>query len=169
MSKQFFIVFFISSFFLAANGQDTTKVTIHTANQYRDKLVTFCDLVAEIYRPTGENKMIYINFGGKYPDQLFTAVIYPADQLRFPYNLLALLKNKTICINGKITDYKGKSQMVLTEPEQIQIREQTGVYHWPGCVYDRVFSIFDLKKIDWCINNFICQCMDFEYYVDALI
>ena len=86
-------------------------------------MITFCDLVTEIYRPTGENKMIYINFGGKYPDQLFTAVIYPADQLRFPYNLLALLKNKTICINGKITDYKGKSQMVLTEPEQIQIRE----------------------------------------------
>lgn len=69
MSKHFFTVLFISSFFLAANAQDTTKVTIHTVDQYRDKMVTFCDLVTEIYRPTGENKMIYIKLWG-YPDPI---------------------------------------------------------------------------------------------------
>lgn len=102
-------------------GQDTTKVTIHNANQYIGQQVTICDKVVDIFRPSGENKPIYINFGAKYPDHIFTAVIFAKDLPSFPYNPIEIFKDKEVCITGKIAEYKGKPQIVLNLPTQVLI------------------------------------------------
>ena len=118
------ILFFILAIFpFIIQAQDTIKVTIHNAGQFVGIEATICDKVSDVYKPSGDNKMIYINFGGKYPDQIFTAVIFPKDQPKFPYNPVEVFKDKNVCITGKITEYKGKAQMVLNVPTQVLIQE----------------------------------------------
>ena len=85
--------------------------------------VTFCEKVSDAFKPAGENKLIYINFGGKYPDHKFTAVIFPKDQPKFPLNPVTVLKDKNVCITGKISEYKGTAQMVLNDPAQLVIKD----------------------------------------------
>lgn len=104
-------------------GQDNTKVTIYNAKDHLGKDVTICDKVIDIFRPSGENKPIYINFGAKYPDQSFTAVIFAKDLQSFLYDPVEGLKDKDVCITGKIVEYKGKPQMVLNVPTQVLIQE----------------------------------------------
>lgn len=119
-------VFFICIIWLLcifqASTQDTASITIHNAGQYIGREATICEHVSDIYKPSGDNKMIYINFGGKYPDQIFTSVIFPKDQPKFSYNPVEVLKDKNVCITGKISEYKGKAQMVLYAPSQLVIK-----------------------------------------------
>ena len=85
--------------------------------------VTICENVSDAFKPAGENKLIYINFGGKYPNHKFTAVIFPKDQPKFPYDPVNVLKDKNVCITGKISEYKGTAQMVLNDPAQLVIKD----------------------------------------------
>ncbi|MBP6236522.1 MAG: hypothetical protein KA536_10285 [Saprospiraceae bacterium] len=116
------IFFLLAPYPFLLQSQDTTKVTIHNAGQFIDKEATICDKVSDVFKPSGENKMIYINFGSKYPDHIFTAVIFTKDQPKFPYNPVEVLKYKQICITGKISEYKGKAQMVLYAPTNINVQ-----------------------------------------------
>ena len=108
---------------LLLNGQDTSKVTIYNAKLFVGKQVTVCDKVVDIFRPSGENKPIYINFGAKYPDHVFTAVIFAKDLPSLPYNPIEAFKDKEVCISGTIAEYKGKPQIVLNGPKQITLKQ----------------------------------------------
>lgn len=120
MSKFCTTIFIIllSQFIYAQKLVPIDSISTHIGDD-----VMICDKVFDAFKPAGENKLIYINFGGKYPDHKFTAVIFPKDQPKFPYNPVELLKDKNICITGKITEYKGKLQIVLNDPSQLVIKE----------------------------------------------
>jgi DNA/RNA endonuclease YhcR with UshA esterase domain len=66
-------------------------------------------------------KVNYLNFDKKYPDQTFTAVIFPKDAENF--NDLYAYKNKNVRVKGKIELYRGKPQIIINTPEQIEITE----------------------------------------------
>lgn len=59
---------------------------------------------------------VFLNFGGKYPNSVFTAACFqgaiPADQLR-------VLKGQTISVTGKIKEYNGQVEIVLSSMDQI--------------------------------------------------
>ncbi len=116
------ILFVITTVFIS-NAQESSDITIQNAAEHIGTETTICDLVADVYRPEGENKMVYINFGGKYPDNTFSAIIFPKDQAYFKYDPVIELANKHICVTGTITEYKGKPQMVVKVPTQINVQE----------------------------------------------
>jgi DNA/RNA endonuclease YhcR with UshA esterase domain len=60
---------------------------------------------------------IFLNMGGKYPNQAFTAFIpsSSAGQFSNPQQY----EGKTIAVSGKITLYRGKPEVVVTSPSQI--------------------------------------------------
>jgi exonuclease VII large subunit len=66
---------------------------------------------------TTKSGMTYINLDLKYPDNIFSAVIFKDNKDAF--DLTMLNKCKNIVIYGKIEMYKEKPQIVLKEASQI--------------------------------------------------
>jgi hypothetical protein len=58
---------------------------------------------------------IFLNMGGAYPNQAFTAFIPSAGQ----FTNAQQYDGKTVSVSGKIQLYKGKPEIVVTSPGQI--------------------------------------------------
>ena len=64
---------------------------------------------------------VFLNFGSAYPKQCFVAVIFNSYQDKFVKNPEKYYADKTVRIKGKISEYKGEPQIILRNPEQIEI------------------------------------------------
>ncbi len=62
----------------------------------------------------------FINFGGQFPNHVFYAVVFRSSSDQF--SDLADLRGMTIAISGTVETYKGKPQIILTSPNQIEVR-----------------------------------------------
>jgi len=88
------------------NKDDIKKVeqiSIYEAQSYIGQNTTVCGRISQI---SVTSKATYINFGGRYPSQTFSGVIWS--------NSNALpAENENICIKGLIESYKGIPQIVI--------------------------------------------------------
>src|SRR5581483_5642002 len=64
---------------------------------------------------------IFLNMGGKYPNQAFTAFIpsSSAGQFSNPQQY----EGKTVSVSGKISLYKGKPEIIVNSPSQISTKQ----------------------------------------------
>lgn len=69
-------------------------------------------------------RLVRLNFENPYPKQTFTAVIFAAKTNLFPE--VGKLKDKTVEVTGKISDYRGRPEVVLTSTNQLKVLERTG-------------------------------------------
>jgi DNA/RNA endonuclease YhcR with UshA esterase domain len=60
---------------------------------------------------------IFLNMGGKYPNQSFTAFIPSGSAGQF--SNAQQYEGKTVSVSGKIQLYKGKPEIIVTSPSQI--------------------------------------------------
>lgn len=86
------------------------------ARNYNGKVVTVKGFVADVYQ---SEKVAYLNFVEKYPDNPFTAVIFARKFPDFPD--IAKYKNKNVAVTGTVSFYKGKPQIICNSPNQIVI------------------------------------------------
>jgi DNA/RNA endonuclease YhcR with UshA esterase domain len=63
---------------------------------------------------------IFLNMGGKYPNQAFTAFIPSARAAQFPQP--QQYEGGTVALSGKITLYRGKPEIIVTSPSQISAK-----------------------------------------------
>jgi hypothetical protein len=63
---------------------------------------------------------IFLNMGGKYPNQAFTAYIPAASAAQFPQP--EQYEGRTVTVSGKITLYKGKPEIIVNSPSQISAK-----------------------------------------------
>ncbi|MCB9034416.1 MAG: DNA/RNA non-specific endonuclease [Chitinophagales bacterium] len=70
----------------------------------------------------GKSNPTYINLDKSYPNQLFTVVIYGKNKGNFSYDFNTL-KDKTICVSGKVGQYKGTPQIIANSEKQIEVKE----------------------------------------------
>ena len=61
---------------------------------------------------------IFLNMGGKYPNQAFTAFIPSANAAQFAN--AQQYERKTVSVSGKIQLYRGKPEIIVTSPTQIR-------------------------------------------------
>jgi endonuclease G len=80
-------------------------------------------VVGTKYMENGSNNPTYINLDKKFPNQLFTVMIFGKDRNNFNYSPEKFLLNRTICVKGKITTFKGSPQIIATKEKQIEIEE----------------------------------------------
>ena len=66
------------------------------------------------------NGITLLNLGGDYPNQLLVAMISVKDRRKFSYKPEEDLIGQTLIFFGKLMEYKGKPQLILTDPNQIQ-------------------------------------------------
>ena len=96
-------------------------VPLDSVQFYEGKTITVCSKVQSTFLAKGEKKTTYINFGKPYPNTAFTAVIFEGDLANFKYIPSDFLKDKNVCITGKVVIYKGKPEIIVSKEEQIKI------------------------------------------------
>lgn len=99
-----------------------TTISVDSVSSYIGQHIKICDKVSDAFQPKGDIKMTYINFGGKFPDNTFTVVIFPADLPNFSFIPADHYKNQKVCVTGIAAEFKGKPQIVAKFPDQIEIQ-----------------------------------------------
>jgi len=95
------------------------KITPADAAAHVGQTVTVEGAVSEVFTSRRSNTT-FINMGGRYPDHIFSAVIFASDAGTFP-NVRAL-EGKTIDDTGRIRLYRGKPEIILHSAGQIGSR-----------------------------------------------
>ncbi|MBM2294366.1 nucleotide-binding protein [Sulfitobacter pseudonitzschiae] len=88
------------------------------ATDYIESNVTVEGVVSQV--STSNNGTTFINFGGRFPNHVFYAVIFRKNLHQFS-NVRAL-EGRALAVSGKIQLYKGKPQIILYSPTQIEMR-----------------------------------------------
>jgi DNA/RNA endonuclease YhcR with UshA esterase domain len=64
-----------------------------------------------------------LNVGGAYPNQKFSVVIKGSNRDKFKEPPEKMFAGKTICVTGHITMYKGRPEIVVSDPKQIEVKD----------------------------------------------
>ncbi|WP_118975675.1 S1/P1 nuclease [Taibaiella koreensis] len=92
------------------------------AQQYIGKDVTICGKVyGGKFLAQAKGTPTLINMGAAYPASPFTMVIFGEDRSRFSYTPETFLDGKDICVTGKVKLFKGKAEIVVSDPGQIKL------------------------------------------------
>jgi hypothetical protein len=99
-------------------GNETPEATISPleAEEYNGKYVTVKGFVADIYQ---SEKVAYLNFVEKFPNNPFTAVIFASKFADFPD--ISKYRNKNVEVTGRVSKFKDKPQIILNDPKQIKV------------------------------------------------
>lgn len=106
-------------FFICYMAKSQTLILAKDAAQYVGKKVTVCD---SVYGAKALEKLTLINIGGAYPKELLTIVVNKEDVAKFPSEPASKFLGNNICVTGIVSEFKGKFQIVVTEPKQIVVK-----------------------------------------------
>ena len=90
------------------------------AGKYLDKEVIVEGKIVDAHRDLKSNT-VFLNFEKGYPNQCFTGVIFSSDLYKFVQNPENYYLNKTVRIFGKVKEYRGRPEIILKNPSQIEV------------------------------------------------
>jgi len=70
------------------------------------------------YETNAKSQPTLLDLGKAYQNAVFTAVVYGENRAKFGIPETSL-RGERICVTGKISDYRGKPEIVLTDPSQL--------------------------------------------------
>ena len=94
------------------------SLSTEEASKHVGETVTVCGTVASAnHAVRSRGEPTFLNLDKAYPNQVFTAVIWGNDRPRFgaPETLLG----KHVCTTGQIKLFRGKPEMILSDPGQL--------------------------------------------------
>ena len=103
------------------NTEVSIAIDVNKASDYEGKLVFTC---AKVYstKVLDSNGMTFLNLGAEYPNSPLTIVIYSDSLGNFDNKPADYYKGKNICVSGKIKMYKGKAEIIVNSPHEIQVK-----------------------------------------------
>ena len=96
-----------------ANPLPNSTISINEINKHIGKQVTIC---TKMFGFKALENMTLVNMGADYPNQLLTVVL--RGTAKDDYKSFG---SKNICVAGKIIEYRGKPEIIVTESSQIKI------------------------------------------------
>jgi hypothetical protein len=102
----------------SAIAQSVAICTATESAKHVGEIATVTDRVDGVHQSSKGN--IFLNMGGKYPNEAFTAWIPAASAGQFSNP--QQYEGKTVAVSGKITLYHGKPEIVVTNVSQIIIK-----------------------------------------------
>ncbi|MCZ4223065.1 hypothetical protein [Pedobacter rhodius] len=105
--------------FISYFAKSQTLILAKDASLYVGKTVTVCD---SVYGTKSLEKLNLINLGGNYPKELLTLVVNKEDIGKFSSEPASMYIGNNLCVTGTITEFKGKFQIIVTEPKQIIVK-----------------------------------------------
>ncbi len=88
------------------------------AASYVGQSVTVIGTVSQVHYDKKSGNT-FINMGGRYPNHTFYGIIFADSSSAF--SGVGSLQGATVSITGRVKDYRGKPQIVLTSPSQIVV------------------------------------------------
>jgi hypothetical protein len=80
------------------------------------------DVISASYRPDVAGEPTFLNIGVDYPDSdRLTVVIWGEDRAMFANPPEAEFAGERVCIRGEVSDYKGVSEVEVSNPSQINV------------------------------------------------
>ena len=108
--------------FIAGGAMGQTKISLEEVKQHIGDSVAVCGRVfGGRFLESSNGTPTLINIGGAYPNELLTIVIFGDNRARFKDKPEESWKDKTICIKGKISEFRGKPQIVISDPAQVEL------------------------------------------------
>lgn len=113
------ILFIFFAFLIFSNAKGQANIKLDDVSKHIGDSVTLCGQVVDMrYFETSKNQPTFLNIGAKYPNQKITVVIWGETRKLFTGNIEDL-KDKEICITGRIILYKEKAEIIIYDPAQI--------------------------------------------------
>ena len=114
------LVLSFGAFCLAAAPAPAQSATVTPAEAkaHVGQTVTVEGAVSDVH--TVATGVTFIDLGGHYPDNAFTAVIFAANAGKFPN--VSALNGKTVDITGPVQLYKGTPEILLNDAAQIKTK-----------------------------------------------
>ena len=103
---------------LAASSAAAETIAPGEAKAHAGQIATVEGLVSDVY--TARSGTTFLDIGGRYPNNAFAAVIFTDDAGKF--SDAAELKGKIVDVTGPIRLYRGRPEIVLTDPAQIKAK-----------------------------------------------
>lgn len=63
----------------------------------------------------------FLDLGADYPNNLLTVIIFGENRQKFTGFPEVLFTNKNICVTGKLEDFKGRPEIIVSNPDQIKV------------------------------------------------
>lgn len=120
MLKVFFLI--LPSFFISFCLSAQTKVSVEEASKHVGEIVTVCDKIYETeFMEKSRQKATLLRMGGGFPMHKIDIVINFRDRKNFGDKPEAYYLDKDVCITGKVIEFKGKPQIIISKPAEIQL------------------------------------------------
>jgi hypothetical protein len=104
----------------ACSARETIEPSEAAANVGEE--VTVCGQVVDTaYLARSSSRPTFLNFERPFPETPFTVVIWPTVRERFDEPPHQYFLGKTLCVDGRITLYKGRPQIVIDGVDQIRV------------------------------------------------
>jgi hypothetical protein len=101
----------------AAGELTTTQAASHVG-----ETAAVCGVVASAnYASRSNSQPTFLNLDRAYPNHIFTVVIWGSDRSKFDAPEVSLM-GKRLCTNGTIKEYKGKAEIVASDPSQLAVK-----------------------------------------------
>jgi len=110
--------------FRTKNSDSTLKsessivINFNEAPKYIGEYITVAGKVDNVYTSLKGNS--FINFCSNYKTCPFFAVIFNSDSYKFPN--IKQYQGKTVQITGVIKTYRGRAEIIISNPNQIKIK-----------------------------------------------
>ena len=115
-----FVTFWIA---ISISYAQAEYISPEEARSYIGKVKTVCGTVASTkYAIRSRGKPTFLNLNRPYPNHVFTVVIWGSDRDKFESPPETYYENRSVCVTGRITAYRGKPQIVVHDLHQITIR-----------------------------------------------
>ena len=115
----------ITALFSFITAEEKVTITPAQASKHVGKYETVCGQVASTYYAYKSNgRPTFINLDKPYPDQIFTVMVWGSDRKNFKFKPEDFYKDKEICVEGKIKDYKGVAEIIIKTPKEVTVIEK---------------------------------------------
>lgn len=105
-------------------AREPIEIAMEDARSYVGQYVQVCGTVTtSAYMAASGRQPTFLNFGEPYPNHSFTVVIWGANRHKFPKAPVQLFDGQPVCVTGTVATYKGRPQIVVEAPEQIELME----------------------------------------------
>jgi len=111
------------SLLLVPSAWPQRKLSTAGAKDHGGEQATVCGKVASTrYAVTTRGKPTFLNLDKPYPNQVFTVLIWGENREKFG-TPEEKYRDKQVCVTGKITEYRGAPEIVVSDPQSIEIEK----------------------------------------------
>ncbi|MCX8093427.1 MAG: peptidoglycan-binding protein [Candidatus Goldbacteria bacterium] len=135
MKLKLFLLFNLIYFITFINAYLSTYEAANHIGKV-DEVCGFC--VSITYEKDKKGNPVVLDFEKKYPEHVFSAIIYEYNLKKFNKPLDEMFLKKPVCVKGEINAIKGIPFIIISEPAQIRVMERYKVdsdeiYLWKQC------------------------------------